>query len=128
MRSVRINNGEPIVVRYLGFLIVTLGLSQAAVAQAEPSLSLAISQHQFVPATLAVPAGVRVKLSVVNKDALPAEFESYDLSREIVVPGHAQVTLYVGPLQPGRYRFFNDFDHAAQGFLVAGGAAAAPVQ
>ena len=66
---------------------------------------------------------LQVKLLIHNQDSLPAEFESYDLSREVVVPGHSSVTVYIGPLSPGRYNFFNDFNHAAQGWVVV----AAPV-
>lgn len=78
-----------------------------------------IKDQAFMPQEFTVPAGVKVQLVVKNDDALPAEFESYDLSREIVVPAHDQVKVYIGPLDPGRYRFFNDFHQASQGWVVA---------
>jgi hypothetical protein len=59
---------------------------------------------------------------VINDDDLPAEFESYDLSREIVVPAHGQVKVFIGPLKAGRYRFFNDFHQESEGYVVAGDA------
>jgi len=110
---------------YVGFAALALGLAMRAPALADDpaTLQLVIAQHQFSPKELPVPAGVRVKLLIRNDDALAAEFESYDLSREIVVPGHSQVTVYIGPLKPGRYNFFNDFDHAVQGWVVVGGSA-----
>jgi plastocyanin len=104
-------------------LALCAALAFTAVAQAAdetPTAQLEIAQHRFSPRELRVAPGVRVKLLVRNDDALPAEFESYDLSREVVVPGHSQVTVYIGPLEPGRYNFFNDFDRSAQGWVVVG--------
>lgn len=89
-----------------------------ALAADPVTFRLAISNGQFVPKELRLPEGAKVKLLIRNDDGLPAEFESYDLSREIVVPQHAQVTTYVGPLKPGRYRFFNDFNPAMQGEVL----------
>jgi hypothetical protein len=31
------------------------------------------------------------------------------------------VKVYIGPLDAGRYRFFNDFHQESQGWVVAGG-------
>lgn len=77
-----------------------------------------IKAQAFAPAEIHVPAGVKVQLHIVNDDALPAEFESTDLSREIVVPAHKEVKVYIGPLDAGRYRFFNDFHPESQGYVV----------
>ncbi|HEY1990905.1 MAG TPA: cupredoxin domain-containing protein [Gammaproteobacteria bacterium] len=81
-------------------------------------LQIDIKAQAFAPAEIHVPAGVKVQLHIVNDDALPAEFESTDLSREIVVPAHKDVKVYIGPLDAGRYRFFNDFHQESQGYVV----------
>ncbi len=94
-----------------------LALNAAAFADTLTA-KLTIQNRQFTPQDLTLPAGTKVKLIIHNQDVIPAEFESYDLSREIVVPGHSQVTVYIGPLNPGRYNFFNDFNHAARGWVV----------
>src|SRR5690242_5190395 len=94
-----------------------LGLA-AGVASAADPIVIEIKDQGFVPREISVPAGVKVELQVRNDDALPAEFESYDLSREIVVPAHGQVKVFIGPLDPGRYRFFNDFYQSAEGWVV----------
>jgi hypothetical protein len=86
-----------------------------------PAQQLAIHARGFSPTELTLPAGVQVQVVIRNEDDLPAEFESYDLSREIVVPAHGQVKVYIGPLDAGRYRFFNDFHQESQGWVVAGG-------
>ena len=71
------------------------------------------------PAEFKLPAGQRVKLLVHNQDGTPEEFESHSLNREKVVPGGAKVAIYVGPLKPGRYTFFGEYNPAtAQGVIV----------
>lgn len=103
--------------------LTCLVLGAAAVpdcaSAANPAQILVIHDKQFEPRQLYVPADVKLELVIRNLDGLPVEFESYDLSREIVVPGHGEVTFFVGPLLPGNYQFFNDFNHGMQGTIVA---------
>jgi len=81
---------------------------------------ISIKAKLFSPAELTVPAGQKIKIIVKNEDAEAAEFESFELNREKVVPAHDEVTVYVGPLDPGAYPFFNDFDpEKAKGKIVA---------
>lgn len=75
--------------------------------------------QKFDPDKLIVPAGTRVRIVLRNLDSIPGEFESYDLSREVIVPGHSEVAIYVGPLNPGTYQIFNDFNLAMQGSIIA---------
>lgn len=100
------------------FLAAALLCSTTALASPPPTLQLTIKNRVFTESNLLVPANTKVKLVVKNEDSIPAEFESTDLSREVVVPGHAFVVVYIGPLSPGKYNFFNDFNHAAQGWVV----------
>jgi heme/copper-type cytochrome/quinol oxidase subunit 2 len=92
----------------------------AATAAEMPEIPLTIQNHRFVPATLKVPANVKFKLRVTNKDSTPAEFESNQLNREkIVLPG-STATVFIGPLKPGQYKFFDDFHQdTGQGVLIA---------
>jgi plastocyanin len=93
--------------------------SGIAAAEAPTEFTLTIKDHKFEPAELAVPAGQKVKLKVVNADATPEEFESYELNREKVIPGGATATIFVGPLKPGTYPFFGEFNpKTAQGKLI----------
>src|SRR5712691_10808186 len=85
----------------------------------DPKVTIAIRDHQFVPAEVPVPAKVKVELIIRNEQTVPAEFESTSLHREKVVPPGATAGIFVGPLQPGRYEFFDDFHPATRGFLVA---------
>ena len=93
--------------------------SQAAHA-APPEFTLTIKDHRFEPTEVVVPAGQKVRLMIENKDPTPEEFESYSLNREKIVPGHGKIVLFVGPLEPGKYEFFGEFNMAtARGWLVA---------
>jgi len=84
-----------------------------------PVFDIIIKDHQFHPARLEVPAGVKVKLIVDNQDPTPEEFESYELNREKVIMGNGKATVFVGPLEAGEYPFFGEFNQAtAQGVLV----------
>ena len=84
------------------------------------TLVLVIQDHRFTPVELVVPAGQKIKLTVENHDAAPEEFESYDLNREKLIAGNSSATVWIGPLAPGRYTFFGDFNQkAAQGVIIA---------
>ena len=87
---------------------------------AEPEVLLVIKNHKFEPAELKVPAGQRVKLVVHNQDGTPEEFESHDLNREKIVQPGAKVTIFIGPLKPGRYAFIGEYHEvSAKGVVVA---------
>ncbi len=97
-------------------LILAAGTSAAA---QEPTYSLVIKDHKFQPTEIEVPAGQKIALIVKNNDPTPEEFESTELRREKVVPGGEQITVYIGPLKPGRYEFFGDFNPTtARGHIV----------
>ncbi len=107
----------------LGSIVFVGALSIAAMGAAlaqTPSASLVIRNHRFEPEQLDIPAGQKTELHVSNADPTPEEFESADLRREKVVPPGQEVTVYVGPLKPGSYEFFGDFNpKTARGHLVA---------
>ncbi len=84
----------------------------------EPKVTIAIRDHQFVPSEVPVPAGVKVEVIIRNEQTTPAEFESKPLHREKVVPAGASASVFVGPLNPGRYEFFDDFHPATRGVIV----------
>jgi len=93
----------------------------AATAGAEvPSFTLEIRDHLFYPAELVIPANTKVRLIVINRDKTPEEFESYELNREKVIMGGAQAVIFIGPLAPGDYPFFGEFNpKTAQGVVRA---------
>jgi hypothetical protein len=98
--------------------VLAAGIAQAA---AEPAAyTITIKNHRFTPAQLVVPANRKIKLVIVNEDKTPEEFESHELNREKIVTGKGKITVFVGPLKPGKYPFFGEFHMAtAQGVLIA---------
>lgn len=100
------------------FVVAALLSSSVTLAEAPADIQLTIKDHSFSPSTLTIPANTRVKILIHNQDQLPAEFESYDVNREKVIPGGSKIPLYVGPLKPGTYNFFNDFYAASTGTLI----------
>jgi hypothetical protein len=106
--------------RFAGWVVAGLAFVAAAPALAdEPSFAIALKDNQFVPGELRIPSGVKVTLVVRNDNPTPAEFESSELHREKVVTPGQQITVFVGPLDPGRYEFFDDFHPQTRGHLVA---------
>lgn len=81
---------------------------------------IVIKDHVFTPSEIKVPAGEALKLVVDNQDSTPEEFESDDFRREKIIPGNSKATINVGPLEPGTYKFFGEFNEdTAQGTLIA---------
>jgi hypothetical protein len=90
-----------------------------ASASAEvPTVTIEIREHLFYPSQLVIPANTKVKLIVINRDPTPEEFESYELNREKVIMGGAKAIIFIGPLIPGDYPFFGEFNpKTAQGMI-----------
>lgn len=108
--------------RFLSILAASacLGLIAAPARSADAEVLLVIRNHRFEPAEVKVPAGQRVKLVVHNQDSTAEEFESHVLNREKVVPAGAKATIYIGPLKPGRYDFYGEYNEAtAKGVVIA---------
>lgn len=100
--------------------LTLLCLPLAALAADPVEVPLTIKNHRFEPAEVRVPAEQKVKLIVHNQDSTPEEFESHELNREKVIPGGAKATIFIGPLKPGKYPFFGEFNEkTAQGVVIA---------
>ena len=96
-------------------------LFASCLAHATDEFVLTIRDHAFDPKEVNVPADQKFKLTVINKDATPAEFESKPLKREKVIPGNSSAVINLGPLKPGRYSFVEEYheeEAAAQGTIV----------
>ncbi|WP_076418377.1 cupredoxin domain-containing protein [Colwellia sp. UCD-KL20] len=92
--------------------------SQYACAQ-NKVYHLTIKDHIFTPSTLAIPANVKVKIIIENKDNVAEEFDSFDLNREKVIFAGKKSTLYVGPLPAGTYEYFGEFHpNTARGKII----------
>ena len=89
-------------------------------ASATPEFIIEIKNHLFFPAELIVPANTKVKLRIFNRDSSNEEFESYELNREKVIMGNSQTVIFIGPLKPGEYPYFGEFNQkTAQAKIIA---------
>jgi hypothetical protein len=101
-------------------LILSLSLLPALSQAADLEVALTIKDHRFTPSEVKVPSGKKIKLVVSNQDSTPEEFESHELNREKVIAGNGRAVIFVGPLKPGKYPFFGEFNEStARGVLVA---------
>jgi plastocyanin len=108
----------PITLR-IARLVPLLALAAAVPALADdPSFSIVLKNNQFVPSEVQIPAGVKVKLVVRNDNPTASEFESTQFHREKVVPPGQEISVFVGPLNPGSYEFFDDFHPETRGHLI----------
>jgi hypothetical protein len=105
----------------IGMAALTIAVVAAQSAtQAEDAVSVQITlkDHKFSPAEPHAPAGKPIIITLKNLDPAPAEFESNMLRVEKVVTGGGTIMIRIRALEPGRYRFFDDFNPDAQGYLV----------
>ncbi len=93
-------------------------MAPALKAEDAVTLNIAMKDHRFQPAELHAPSGKPIMIVVKNLDPAPAEFESNMLRVEKVVTGGGTITMRIRPLDPGRYRFFDDFHPSTEGYLV----------
>ena len=102
------------------FLLSLLLCVSLPVSAKTPVFEIEIRHHLFHPEELRIPANTKVKLVVRNRDATPEEFESYEMNREKVIMGGRKANIFIGPLAPGSYPFFGEFNpKTAQGRVIA---------
>ena len=105
--------------KFLLALTFSLISSLATASTKVPEYTLTLRNHRFIPAEITIPAKTKVKLIIINEDASPEEFESHELNREKIVTGKGRISVFIGPLKPGRYPFFGEFNTAtAQGAVI----------
>ncbi len=111
------STGRPLLA---SLLLLAVWLPVTGLWAAPPVIEIEIRGHLFYPPEVVVPAGTKVRLLVKNLDASPEEFESYELNREKVISGNSEAVIFIGPLDPGEYPFFGEFNpKTAQGKVVA---------
>lgn len=98
-------------------LIMAALIAFPAVAYADDYV-LTLKDHQFTPKELVLPANQKVKLIVKNEQSTSAEFESADLDREKAIEPGGQITVFLGPVDPGTYGYFDDFHRETTGTIT----------
>jgi hypothetical protein len=107
--------------KLLGTLaLMCILISSVSSARAAEEFTLKIKDHHFIPETLEIPAGEKVKIIILYEDSTPEEFESYELNREKIIGGNSKGIVFVGPLEAGTYPFFGEFNmDTAKGQIIA---------
>ena len=99
--------------------VLGLGLVLGGAAQAQyATVELAVKDRKFEPAEIKAPANARIVIRITNRDANAVEFVSKELKAEKVIAANGEGIVRVGPLKPGKYQFFDDFNQANHGMLV----------
>jgi Cupredoxin-like domain len=117
---IRIGRQLYVVLLLAATLLLGAALLSGAGARADDTtmLSITIKDHQFDPTELHAPPHQAIAIHVKNLNPIVSEFESSDLHFEKIVPVGSEGVVYVRPLEPGRYNFYDDFHHETQGVLV----------
>ncbi len=99
--------------------LITIGATGLPATASAAEYTVVIENHVFVPDRIEMTAGERHRLIVLNHDATPEEFESYELNREKVVAGNSKIVIFLPSLDAGEYPFFGEFNpDTAQGRIV----------
>ena len=101
-------------------LVAPLAVWDSPARAEEPSFAIEFNDGTMTPLRIEVPANTRFKINLTNKGKTPAEFESNELRLEKVLAAGSASTLVIRTLDPGEYKFFDDFHpDAPQAVLVA---------
>lgn len=101
-------------------LILLALLLPMAASAADEDYTLVLSGHRFEPSELTVPSGRKIRLIIENRDESEEEFDSHALGREKLIAPNSRVTLYIGPLDAGRYPFDGELhEDTAKGVIIA---------
>lgn len=101
-------------------ILAALTFLSASHGHSAEDFTLVIKDHKFSPETLEIPAGEKVKIIIDNQDPTPEEFESYELNREKIINGNSKGIVFIGPLEPGSYPYFGEFNqNTAKGVIIA---------
>ena len=84
-------------------------MSVSGAAEDFPVFVIEFKDGAITPSTIEVPSGTRFKLELRNTGLSPVEFESLELRKEKVLGLGVTSFIVIRRLEPGEYRFFDDF-------------------
>jgi hypothetical protein len=106
-------------------LVLILGVAslhavgRPAHAADDPTFPIEFKDGTVTPTRIEVPAKTRFRLELKNTGKTPAEFESNEMKKEKVLAPGSTSSLIIRSLDPGEYKFFDDFHQQARGVIVA---------
>ncbi|WP_039990440.1 cupredoxin domain-containing protein [Paraglaciecola arctica] len=102
-----------------GCAALFFGLFCQSILAAVPEYHIQLKDHLFFPSRIIIPANQKVKLVIDNQDNTPEEFDSFSLNREKVIFAHRKAKIFIGPLKPGEYGFFGEYNpNTARGTVI----------
>ena len=107
--------------RVVAAALFAIAVSQGGPTKADDAIAidLTLKDHAFAPKEPTAPAGKPLVITVTNADSTPAEFESKQLKFEKLVPAGGKISVTVRPLEPGRYKFYDDYhEDSTLGYVV----------
>lgn len=100
--------------------LLAASASLALAAEELPTYRLECNNGVFTPQKLVVAAGKKFKIEIYNTGTEAIEFESRHLRKEKALNPGGSSFVVVFPLEPGEYKFFDDFHiQIGQGSVVA---------
>jgi hypothetical protein len=105
--------------KVIGAIALCFGLFCQSLLAAVAEYHVQLKDHLFFPSQITIPANQKVKLVIYNQDNTPEEFDSFSLNRDKVIFANNKATIFIGPLQPGEYDFFGEYNpNTARGTVI----------
>ncbi len=101
---------------------LALATAPAATGQDAQPLEITFNNGVVTPSELHVPAGMVLKITVINDGDRVAEFDSKSLHVERVLGPHTRAVITLRNLAPGTYAFAEEFSgdiDTAKGVIIA---------
>ncbi len=84
-----------------------------------PIYEITLKDHHFQPDRLEVRKNKKIRLNITNEDKNLEEFESIDLRKERILPPLSETSIIIGPLSPGEYKYYGEFNpDIAKGVVI----------
>lgn len=94
--------------------------TSAVMAEDLPTFKITCNNGIFTPSVLHVAAGKKFLIEIANIGTEAIEFESKQLRKEKALSPGASSFVVIYPLDPGSYKFFDDFHiQKGQGLILA---------
>jgi hypothetical protein len=105
--------------KVIGCAALSFSLFCSPVLSGVTEFHVQLKDHLFYPSKIFIPANQKVKLIIDNQDNTPEEFDSFSLNREKVIFAKRKATIFIGPLKPGEYSFFGEYNpNTARGTVI----------
>ena len=105
--------------KFIGITALFFGVFCQSLLAAVAEYHIQLKDHLFFPSQITIPANQKVKLVINNQDNTPEEFDSFSLNRDKVIFANNTAIIFIGPLKPGEYKFFGEYNpNTARGIVI----------